>query len=145
MMHNATLNNISVLWYDLLYFLWCSLYCKLDTVKEEQGVELKLISWLYNNWLYLQLQYLFFRALQCNPWPSVASLCVWYFCYYPYSNNMKFILFNRNIYPEIENDKFQIKKFNSSKQMNFTNNYEILQNKVIVNAKKTANIYWCFG
>ena len=29
--------------------------------------------------------------------------------------------------------------------MNFTNNYEILQNKVIVNAKKTANIYWCFG
>jgi hypothetical protein len=28
--------------------------------------------------------------------------------------------------------------------MNFTNNYEILQNKVIVNAKKTTNIDWCF-
>ena len=28
--------------------------------------------------------------------------------------------------------------------MNFTN-YDILQNKVIVNAKKNANIYWCFG
>jgi hypothetical protein len=32
------------------------------------------MSWLYNNWLYLQLQYLSFHALQCNPWPSVASL-----------------------------------------------------------------------
>ena len=61
-----------ILWNDLLYFLWCSLYCKLDTVKEVQGVELKLMSWL--------LQYLSFHALQCNPWPSVASLCVWYFC-----------------------------------------------------------------
>ena len=27
--------------------------------------------------------------------------------------------------------------------MKFTNNYAILQNKVIVNAKKNAN--WCFG
>jgi hypothetical protein len=90
---------IFILWNDLPYFLWCSLYCKLGTVKEVQGVELKLVSWLYNDWLYLQLQYLSFHALQYNPWPSVASLCVWYFCYYPYSNNMKLILFQQKCLP----------------------------------------------